>query len=349
MKFLRRDNIYFIFIVLLLCTPFFALGGILFQRIVITPNDLFFTVSIGPTPKIEESTWTMPVNGYVDYNLTFNYTNFTTLSSIEILATLQCVEGPSGTALWKGVLVKDLLAMVHPKTGAVDVVFHAADGYSSSLTVAEINLDNIILAYEMNGVSLPAEQGFPLRVVAPNHAGYKWVKWIVHIEIVDYDYKGYWEDRGWSDDARNSPINDWIIHAFLFSFSFVLGGIAIVSGLKLSPKYPYFKNFPKFITKKFHLGISLSYSVLSIISYFYWIVITLFLRGNLFYTVHGYFAIITIALLIPGLISGLRVLKKYDEGRRKVHLYINAISFLCILFTIIIGFTLPFSNNFRIF
>ena len=321
----------------------------LFQRIVITPNDLFFTVQIGETPIIDDSTWIMEVNGHVNNPQTFNYTNFRALPSITILATLQCVEGPSGTAFFKGALVRDILTIVQPKAGAFDVVFFASDGYSSSLTIGEINLDSIILAYEMNGVPLPADQGFPLKVVAPNHAGYKWVKWITQIEIVNYDYLGYWETRGWSDNASNSPISDWILHAFLFSFSFVLGGIAMISGLKLSPRQPYFKYFPKFINKKFHLSVSLSYSALSITSYFYWVVVTLILRGSLFYTVHGYLAIITIALLIPGLISGLRVLKKYNESRSKAHLYFNAASFLCILFTIVIGFLLPISNSFRLF
>ena len=321
----------------------------LFQRVIITPNDLFFTVQIGETPIMDDSTWTMQVDGYVNNAQLFNYTNFTALQSITILATLQCVEGPSGTAYFKGVLIRDLLAMVHPKAGAFDVVFHAADGYSSSLTINEVNLDNIILAYEMNGVPLPAAQGFPLKVVAPNHAGYKWVKWITHIEIVNYDYLGYWETRGWSDNARNSPISDWILHAFLFSTSFVFGGVAMVSGLKLSPKQPYFKDFPKFVNRKFHLGVALSYSALSITSYFYWIFTTLILRGSLFYTVHGYLAVITMALLIPGLISGLRVLKRFDESRRKAHLYFNAASFLCIFFTIVIGFLLPVSNSFRLF
>ena len=348
-KFLRRQSIYFIFVILMLCIPIFGLTGILFQRVIITPNDLFFTVQIGSTPMIDDSTWNMPVNGHVDNALLFNYTNFTALPSITILATLQCVDGPSGTAYFKGVLVRDLLAMVHPKAGAFDVVFYAPDGYSSSLTIGEVNLDNIILAYEMNGVPLPAAQGFPLRVVAPNYAGYKWVKWITHIEIVNYDYQGYWETRGWNDNARNTPVSDWIVHAFLFSFSFVLGGIAMVSGLKVSPKQPYFKDFPKFITKKFHLGVSLSYSALSITSYFYWIIITLMLKGSLFYTVHGYIGVIAMALLIPGLISGLRILKRSDEDKRKTHLYLNAASFLCILFTIVLGFSLPFSNTFRIF
>ena len=76
---MRRQSIYFILIVLGLCTPIFGLTGMLFQRVVITPNNLFFTAQIGQTPVIDDSTWTMPVDGHVDNSLTFNYTNFTFL------------------------------------------------------------------------------------------------------------------------------------------------------------------------------------------------------------------------------------------------------------------------------
>ena len=54
----------------------------------------------------------------------------------------------------------------------------------------------------MNGVDLPREHGFPLRLVAPGKYGYKWAKWITRIELVDYDEKGYWESRGYPDEAN---------------------------------------------------------------------------------------------------------------------------------------------------
>ncbi|MFW9990178.1 MAG: molybdopterin-dependent oxidoreductase [Candidatus Odinarchaeota archaeon] len=74
--------------------------------------------------------------------------------------------------------------------------FYAADDYNSSLTIEEATENDVLLAYEMNSEVLPPEHRFPIRVVAPNQLGYKWVKWVVRIEIVNYDYKGYWESRG---------------------------------------------------------------------------------------------------------------------------------------------------------
>jgi DMSO/TMAO reductase YedYZ molybdopterin-dependent catalytic subunit len=67
----------------------------------------------------------------------------------------------------------------------------------------EYIVDNdIILAYEMNGVELPPERGFPFQLVAESKWGYKWIKWITEIELSDdVDYRGYWESRGFSNEA----------------------------------------------------------------------------------------------------------------------------------------------------
>jgi len=60
----------------------------------------------------------------------------------------------------------------------------------------------ILLAYKMNGVVLPPERGAPFQLVAESKWGYKWIKWTTRIELSDdADYEGYWESRGYSNDA----------------------------------------------------------------------------------------------------------------------------------------------------
>jgi len=61
---------------------------------------------------------------------------------------------------------------------------------------------NLLLAYEMNGVLLPSERGFPFQVVAEDKLGYKWAKWVTEIELSSDDgYRGYWEERGYDNKA----------------------------------------------------------------------------------------------------------------------------------------------------
>jgi len=118
------------------------------------------------------------------------------------VVTLNCVEGWSATILWEGVLVKDLIAKSDPLTDAKVVIFHAYDGYTTSLPLEYIADTNIIMAHKMNEISLPPERGFPFQLVAESKWGYKWIKWVTEIELSDdVNYKGYWESRGYSNEA----------------------------------------------------------------------------------------------------------------------------------------------------
>jgi len=118
------------------------------------------------------------------------------------VVTLDCVEGWSATILWEGLLVRDLLEEANPLANAKVVIFHAYDGYTTSLPIDYIMNNDIIMAYKMNDVTLPPERGFPFQLVAESKWGYKWIKWITEIELSDdVDYRGYWESRGYSNNA----------------------------------------------------------------------------------------------------------------------------------------------------
>jgi len=146
-----------------------------------------------------------------DYRLTITgLTNRTVVSTYhDVLAqyprytkvvTLFCVEGWDATILWEGVLVRDLLydAGIDPRANTV--IFTAHDGYTTSFPLAYLTGRDIIMAYRMNNVTLPAERGYPFALVAEDKWGYKWIKWIEKIELSDNpDYRGYWEQRGYSN------------------------------------------------------------------------------------------------------------------------------------------------------
>jgi DMSO/TMAO reductase YedYZ molybdopterin-dependent catalytic subunit len=122
--------------------------------------------------------------------------------SYEKVVTLDCVEGWSVAILWEGLLVKDLLVEAKVLPDAKVVIFHAYDGYTTSLPVDYIMNNDILMAYKMNGVTLPPERGFPFELVAESKWGYKWEKWITQIELSsDVNYRGYWESRGYSNSA----------------------------------------------------------------------------------------------------------------------------------------------------
>jgi len=76
-----------------------------------------------------------------------------------------------------------------------------ADGYSDSFPVKRAMAGDVLVAYKMNGVSLPEAHGFPARIIVPGIYGMKHVQWLTEIELVDHDYQGYYQKQGWSDDA----------------------------------------------------------------------------------------------------------------------------------------------------
>lgn len=126
------------------------------------------------------------------------------------VVTLHCVMGWSVTILWEGILVKDLIEETGVNTSSTVVIFHAADGYTTSLPLDFIYDNNILMAYKMNNVALPPERGFPFQLVAEDKLGYKWIKWITKIELSnDTGYLGYWESFGFPNEAELSNPNEY--------------------------------------------------------------------------------------------------------------------------------------------
>ena len=104
--------------------------------------------------------------------------------------------------LWEGVLVRDLVQSVGVLPEANTIIFHAHDGYTTSFPVDYVIDNDILMAHKINEITIPPERGFPFQLVAESKWGYKWIKWIDRIELSDDEnYRGYWEQRGYSNSA----------------------------------------------------------------------------------------------------------------------------------------------------
>lgn len=132
----------------------------------------------------------------------------------------------------------------------------------------------------MKNVTLPVDHGFPARLVVPGNFGYKWAKWIAHVEFVDYDYRGYWESRGWADNARIEPLREWQAHALLHSVAAVLGGFSALSGLRNSQSARIAKRLPGILSKKYHRYVSAGYYLILFATFAFWALQTQDLRGG---------------------------------------------------------------------
>ncbi|MFC2050080.1 molybdopterin-dependent oxidoreductase [Chloroflexota bacterium] len=159
--------------------------------------------SIKGPQHVDIENYELKVSGLVEDPKAYTYDEvINNHQSYEKVVTLHCVEGWSVTILWKGLLVKDLLAETKPLPSAKVVIFHAYDGYTTSMPLEYITDNDILIAYKMNDVVLPPERGFPFELVAESKWGYKWIKWITEIELSDdVNYRGYWEQRGYSNSG----------------------------------------------------------------------------------------------------------------------------------------------------
>jgi len=169
--------------------------------------DDFRENSITGPQYITEETYQLLITGLVANTLAYTYDDvISDNTSHQKVVTLHCVEGWEVTILWEGVLVKELIKEAGIDPAAKVVIFYAYDGYSTSLPLDYVISHDILMAYKMNGLVLSPERGFPFQLVAESKLGYKWIKWVTEIELSDdVNYRGYWESRGFSNDADWTP------------------------------------------------------------------------------------------------------------------------------------------------
>lgn len=195
----------------------------------ITPIDDFYRVDINLLPPGQEDfqeetdnlaqrlraqgeldmpaeSYLLVINGLVENPQALDLNAIRSLPTVSQYATLECISNPVAgdlisTALFQGARLKDVLARAKLKPEAVDLKFTCVDGYTESLPLESVNDPRTLLCYAMGNQALTESHGAPLRLYTPNRFGMKCPKWIIKIEAVDSDFFGYWEKRGWSEQA----------------------------------------------------------------------------------------------------------------------------------------------------
>ena len=183
----------------------------------ITPVGLHYLLTHYDIPEVDGTSWRLEVDGLVDRPLSLSLDELRARPAVEIAVTMECagngrahvephvVSQPwlleaVGTAKWRGTPVAGLLDEARISDGAIEVLFTGLDRgveggeeqvYARSLPLAEVLAGDAILAYEVNGVPLPPQHGFPLRLVVPGWYGMTSVKWLARLSVVDEPFDGY--------------------------------------------------------------------------------------------------------------------------------------------------------------
>ena len=211
----------------------------------VTSNDQFYIVSKNfADPIVNGNSWQLTVDGLVAKPYTLNYSDLLAQPTQKQYETLECISNEVGgsymsNALWEGVPLAHLLQKAGSiQKGATKVVLHAVDDYSDSIHLTKALEPTTVVAVRMNGATLPQGHGYPARLLVPGIYGMKHVKWITHIEVVNTDYQGYWQQSGWSDPAPvrltsriDTPLTGTTLSANKLTY---VAGVAFAGNLGIS-------------------------------------------------------------------------------------------------------------------
>ena len=155
-----------------------------------------------PIPKFNSALWTFRVWGEVENEIEWSWDEFRGLPAANVTSDFHCVTGWSKfDVAWEGVSFSEIVARVKPKPTVTHVIAHAEYGYTANVPYGKVNEADVMLAWGHDGVPLEPEHGGPLRLVVPKLYAWKSAKWIRGLNFLDHDQRGYWEERGYHNDA----------------------------------------------------------------------------------------------------------------------------------------------------
>ena len=168
----------------------------------LTAPDKWPLLHFGPVPQTDLATWTLQVYGEVENPVTLSYEQFKQLPTTEITADIHCVTSWSRLGdRWTGVPIQAVLKLVKPKAEAHYVMAHCEYGYTTSVPLEVLDDDDVLLCTGWNGKDLSVEHGWPLRLLVPKKYFWKSAKWLRGLEFMTKNRLGFWEQRGYHDDA----------------------------------------------------------------------------------------------------------------------------------------------------
>lgn len=162
----------------------------------------FPRLDLGIIPNVTIENWHLRIFGLVEQELDLDWAAFQAMPQVTDVSDFHCVTRWSQLDMdWQGVPARDLLALVQPKENAKFVTLHSYDGYTTNLPLEALLDDDVIVAHSVLGAPLTLEHGGPVRLVVPKRYAWKSAKWLEAIELHEFDKPGFWEVRGYHNDA----------------------------------------------------------------------------------------------------------------------------------------------------
>ena len=155
-------------------------------------------LTYGATPHADLQTWTFRCFGFVDEEVSWTWKEFLELPRVEVTSDVHCVTRWSRfDNRWEGVAVREVLRRVGVRPGAAAVMAHTEEGYTTNVSLTDIDAEDALLALKHDGEDLPPEHGGPCRLVVPKLYFWKSAKWVRSFEFLDVNAPGFWEVNGY--------------------------------------------------------------------------------------------------------------------------------------------------------
>ena len=157
----------------------------------------------GSYPVIPRQRYRLKVTGLVDKPLSLTLDDIVSMKPTTIVKTFQCVTGWTVPDVhWEGVTLADILDRAGVQAGAKAVAFDSYDhADTESLTLEQARREDVLVAYKMLGAPITTEHGGPARLYVAPMFGYKSLKWLSEIKVVESATPGFWEQNGYPVDA----------------------------------------------------------------------------------------------------------------------------------------------------
>jgi sulfoxide reductase catalytic subunit YedY len=154
-------------------------------------------------PCANSQTWQFRVFGLVDNPMTLSWGEFLEIPRKVQISNFHCITGWNVyDVTYEGILLSQLLTLAKANLDAKYVKFYSADGvYTSSLNLEQAKMGDVMVVVLMDGNPIPSDLGGPARLIVPQMYGYKGVKWLNAVELIREPYLGFWEERGYANDA----------------------------------------------------------------------------------------------------------------------------------------------------
>ena len=162
----------------------------------------FPTLDLGIRPDVTTDNWRLSVYGLVEKELNVDWVQFQGMTQVTEVSDFHCVTRWSQLDMdWQGVPAREVLAMAAPLATAKYVTLHGYDGYTTNLPLDALLDDDVIIAHSVLGAPLTSAHGGPVRIIVPKRYAWKGAKWLKAIELHEFDRPGFWEVRGYHNDA----------------------------------------------------------------------------------------------------------------------------------------------------